>query len=955
MSFNHRSRRKPPKPGKLKELALYYNLAVDRIILLLNYFQHTPLKDEDFWKGKFYRWKKQDEQGKKEINFETFAFLKNYLFYKEILEQHSSTVTGLDDKQLLVAMVEKLFNLRNWHSHYCHKHGILYFNDLRNGNNEEGGVQRSLEEFLTSHLEMAAEKSIKDDLELKEYFNNELKKSFTLFEKGRITQEGRIFFLQFFLTVGEMNKCLSGISGFKRNKSPYWQLKRKIFSFYSKRDGSSTLAFIFKSNEQTEGKQSVEVKNQLRQFSVFNEIKEYLIKKPAILCTNFEIEQWRNRNEQEENTTDKNELQDTIRPVNRFMYYGLQYLLDFETKLGFRNRIEWRFRDTMQEKITTEKEGKYNTKVKNKPVFGSRSYAAERLFIKNGMAYFRFVVEDKTFLCSINEQGLLYWIGAILLNLNKTDSIVKDILAYVRQYSNILDNLKNGKDIDLSKYPKIKQEFLHEKLVNWINKKDEQYSEKEYKHAIKNRIQSVINELNSLTLEKLLQMKAVEKNRLLLKWYNYVLTTDNKLSHVKDGKGRFSELDNLSRFHYMPVNYEGKLRAHLLNNFKYKFPQYVTEALFAKNHKNIDDIVIEMVPFVKSVFCYWKRITDDEKHPPEWQNTNLSPEQLLNQPTDQWSSMGIDDWNSLARKLNISNPFLTKVRNGSREADRKKELLDYYNSVAIQIPKSVFIDDDSITSVSDSNKTHKSFAKQIRESPLATGLLNEFYDIKSGSDLPKILAAEKPGYSPGAIIKEILYTKTTDALLWGICLEYHNKLFTAGKISSESNANVDYSTVTVFDIGEHRFNWVIGGKTITIKQKQLRKMIFDYKLKEIEKIISRGLISENTAEALEKIFTDNYFNSLRFIQRVLELEEAVLGECSTDKNYNQGSYIDFEKVLEKVKSVEIIDSDKVLLKELRNTAFHTKIPSRRSFEDGIKIIETFLNKSGFPFIPFKTE
>lgn len=117
--------------------------------------------------------------------------------------------------------------------------------------------------------------------------------------------------------------------------------------------------------------------------------------------------------------------------------------------------------------------------------------------------------------------------------------------------------------------------------------------------------------------------------------------------------------------------------------------------------------------------------------------------------------------------------------------------------IAIQIPKSVFVDDSLLTAKSKSKDKpeHKSFAKQIRENNLSNGLMSELYDIKPESDLPKVLASEKTEYSPGAIIKEILYTKTTDALLWGICLRYHNKLFTAGKISSTSSINYGNSKI----------------------------------------------------------------------------------------------------------------------------------------------------------------
>jgi hypothetical protein len=352
-----------------------------------------------------------------------------------------------------------------------------------------------------------------------------------------------------------------------------------------------------------------------------------------------------------------------------------------------------------------------------------------------------------------------------------------------------------------------------------------------------------------------------------------------------------------------------------------------------------------------SLFLFWQRISSEEKHPPEWQNTEKQPEELQAAEASTWAALSKDDWHSLARSLGVSNPSLTNTRNAGKEKDRKKELLSHFASIAIQIPKHIFIDEEKITASSgqkEGNK-HVSFAKQVRESMLANGLNNFFYDIKPESDLPKKLAEEKPGYSPGAVVKEILYTKTTDGLLWGICLAYQKKLFATGKISN--TVSIDDSNISVSTLGQQQFNWVIGGKNIAIRQKQLRKMIFDFKLKEIETIISRGLNKDNTAESIDEVFRENNIKSLQFIQRIFELEESVLGNC--DLSESKETHVDFKVVVAQI-SKEDIDEEKLsLLSELRNSAFHTHIPKKGSYEDGIKIIESYFRKKDIEFREFK--
>jgi hypothetical protein len=940
--FEIKQQSKPVKRTKLKELALYYNLAIDRVVMLLNYYQSEPNQEDDFWKQKLRDWKR-NENVNVTIKLSTFAYLKNFLFNTSTQDRSEKIVIGTDEKRLLITILEKLFELRNWHSHYCHNDKVLYFNSP---NIDENKVLIELKEFLTSHLMVAAEKCIKNDEEHLQYYNEQLDKAFRLFDEDKITQEGRIFFLHFFLTKSEMIHCLSGISGFKRSKS-YWNLKREIFSFYSKRDGTSILAILYKTFERKEGASANEVRRQMSFYNRYNQIVEYLKKKPANICTDSEIEHWKSDNENYVSS----ELP-AIRLKNSFMNFAIQYLIDFEDDLRLKNKIEWRFRDSFFQQEKKSKNDTVINFVKSKPVFGSSSFVGERIYIKNGMAYFKFNSNQQRFLCCINEQALMYWIAALILDLKKPEAILKDIYGYIIQYKTIVNQLKEHKQVDLSKFDKIVPELLHTKLRLWVSGANGEDVIPFYKNKILKKVESGLKSFNLINRQQLLKLKPSEKNRLLLKWYNYLLPADSKLSHTKNLNGRFSEIDNISRFHFMPLSFEGNLRANLLKDFRYKLPQYLIEALLDRGHKNIDDIILEIIPIIKRRFEFWKKIIELGIHPPEWENTNKTPSELENASRDQWSTMQIENWHILARKLEIRNPFLDNMRGGGKETNRMNELYTFFENQPVQLPKYLFVDHGMITSISEHknpiNQVHKSLSKQIRQHSLSNALIAEYYDIEKQIEPLKLIIKTRSGYSLGGAIKEILYTKTTDTLIWGISIRYHQKLYAWG-LQSE-NSRLDYSNISLDAIEETVFNWSIAGSNVLIKKGQLKKLMYTYPIEEVEMIVKRKLNKENTAESLISVFVDNYFSSLKFIQRVLELEECVLRRC--DERYGRGSlFVDFKAVLQKVSLLTNEEKDLLLL--LRKAAMHTHIPENGHYEDGIEIIERVLNKQNFKYRQFE--
>ena len=250
-------------------------------------------------------------------------------------------------------------------------------------------------------------------------------------------------------------------------------------------------------------------------------------------------------------------------------------------------------------------------------------------------------------------------------------------------------------------------------------------------------------------------------------------------------------------------------------------------------------------------------------------------------------------------------------------------------------------------------KDVKSLAKQIRESDLSKALIQEYYSITVNEAIKLAEERESGSKNSRQVIKEVLYNKTTDTILWGIALEYHKKLFMAGKFGQ----TVDYLSATVDTLHTETLTIEpVRGKPITVKQKQVGKLMFDFKIKDVVQILEQNLATDNSIEAIAKVFENNYFRSLDYIQRVFELEKCITGNnCTVWKEENNidthKAYVGFKTLLSTLSNIE--QKDKERLFELRKSAFHTHIPKEGTYEEGIEIIENYLRYKGCEFWEWK--
>ena len=160
--------------------------------------------------------------------------LCNYLFksYRKAKNSEGYKVTDVE-KRLAFQMIEKMNELRNFHSHFYHDSFVKVFS---------ADLKKSIEAFFKeTKIELSSDPQ--NAFALIKYEATE--KDPRLFELDPVKNSwfiktnGTIFFLSFFLTKGEMSQLLSQCKGFKRSDSPAFKIKRDIFSEYAKRDGAA--------------------------------------------------------------------------------------------------------------------------------------------------------------------------------------------------------------------------------------------------------------------------------------------------------------------------------------------------------------------------------------------------------------------------------------------------------------------------------------------------------------------------------------------------------------------------------------------------------------------------------------------------------------------------------------------------------------------------------------------
>lgn len=177
-----------------------------------------------------------------------YSILADFLWKaSNTVKNSNGYISTTADKMMIKALVLKMLAIRNYHSHIWHDNTALAFT-------------KDEKDFIEAKFNYAKNELSEEYYKEAEYFNKKRiysevddevkyvvdKPFFKKVPSGSqaaplyyITQEGRVFFLSFFLTRGQMRQFLQMRSGFKRNDLKLYRFKLELYTYYTHREGAS--------------------------------------------------------------------------------------------------------------------------------------------------------------------------------------------------------------------------------------------------------------------------------------------------------------------------------------------------------------------------------------------------------------------------------------------------------------------------------------------------------------------------------------------------------------------------------------------------------------------------------------------------------------------------------------------------------------------------------------------
>lgn len=219
--------------GKRPEFTVFYNLAFLNIAGLIYHLTESAKDNKtyedskDKWELAFKKWK-SSINSKDQLSDAGYAILRRYL-WKSIDKNSSGHILTEEDKQNIRDLLITLYQIRNFHSHYWHDNAVLE-------------CSNTFKKFMAArHLDAINAMAEKHAGVLSDYRkeHGNWPHFKTHGNKAFITQEGRTFFLSFFLTKGQMSRFLQQRRGSKRNDKPEYKIKQLVYQFHAHREGAA--------------------------------------------------------------------------------------------------------------------------------------------------------------------------------------------------------------------------------------------------------------------------------------------------------------------------------------------------------------------------------------------------------------------------------------------------------------------------------------------------------------------------------------------------------------------------------------------------------------------------------------------------------------------------------------------------------------------------------------------
>jgi len=982
-------------------LALMYNRATDVIVNLINYNETRNYNWEEIRDIAVAHLENKSNQIK-DFKPSTYMALVEYM-WNGMNKTDLKTALSEYDKIIVAEALILLNGFRNYLSHFYHDIKVLEVSDR---------MRKFLEDLKREAIEKIREVYIKKDWYRGQVENLGVS-HFKIFEelKNHGDQEeyytnlnGIIFFSSLFLPASEMGLLFKRVQTFKRDDKPEYCFKPDVYSYFSKRDGSSRLGFLYVKDLKEKVKDVVERGDTLGQelkaqfmLTAMNDLIEVLKRKPEhMIEAGFlerEVEPGLTLNDDSEEDEDilKEEM---TRKSSPFLQYAVRYLMDFKNELSWEN-VQWktlkRYRDGY---TTSQKIGKRTIRNKEEDVridlmekdlfeYTNDFTPLNKIYINDKQVYAKIKIDGEDVSIVLQERTLKNIIASFAHSFpdwrvagSKSEAMLKAIISYVSEYKKLLADIENNITILKENYPAVNFRHLPEKILLLANQKKFTVSIEEiYKQRIQNRIQSILKELDKITPETadayFGPAEKNKKNKLLQRWYNNMLNTENKLKASKGRQSSKSELDRLSIFHFTLDNRKNPLYRHV-EKLADHLPVFL-KSMFTENRHGdyweqqnlIQTSERETSKFnhlffrIKDVTNqYWKQISESlvkNTLPEHWQNYGdwEMPDGVLvlGKPIVYNRQL----LEALARKLDINNPDIENNReikdeNKGAELPRRKKLINDFKKQSVFIPGSyisnLLIDDKEFDArITDRvveydglrvSKIHyrETVSGQIRnDGKLCTPLIKKFYVQADDKErLKQFAEADGKLNKEGQLfLQKSLQMKTLDALLMFIANQYHKK-FNKGAELFHLN---DYTTKEIAIQLSNKCQ-------VTVPYKKIKQLNFYTEIKKWDKLALLYFpeAKEISYDILEEYLKESRINAGYFIEKILELEklnnrlikeEAGRVNINTTRiertpYRNEYKYIGFRRITE---LVDLHRLNKEAIIHWRNTALHNDVPDAK--------------------------
>lgn len=262
--------------SKTADFVIYLNMAASNMEKMLHHYHGLnasgkPVKLSDF-KG----------NNSPQLTNENYRLFADYLWKVHTNDKNKNDI-NIEEKEIEIvhALLFKLDEIRNYHAHIWHDNEVLAFDS-------------KLENFVAEKYKIAMAAALEADIIATldyEKKQKENKKEFPLFKphngKHYITDEGKIFFLSFFLTTGQMSSFLQQRKGSKRTDQPLFKVKHIAYKHFCHRDGASILGFHQEDNilaqySANERKEILHARQAYKLISYLNDYPHYLADNESI-------------------------------------------------------------------------------------------------------------------------------------------------------------------------------------------------------------------------------------------------------------------------------------------------------------------------------------------------------------------------------------------------------------------------------------------------------------------------------------------------------------------------------------------------------------------------------------------------------------------------------------------------------------------------------------------------